>query len=260
MKPIYFFVGAVVLFTSSCNQQPQWSQADLNEEIKLITIEEGPVLGYSNNSGVTILVVDQLPFKDLNKNGSLDPYEDWRLSVEERAQDLASKMSEEHIAGLMLYSGHQNVPAGSAGYFRGTYNGKTFEESGAKASDLTDQQKKFLTEDNLRHVLVVGVESPAVAAEWNNKVQTHVEGLGLGIPSNNSSDPRNGARSDAEYNAGSGGTISQWPEEIGLSATFDPSITEQFGRIASQEYRALGVTTALSPQIDLATEPRWNRF
>lgn len=260
MKPIYLFVGAVVLFTSSCNQQPQWSQADLNDEIKLITIEEGPVLGYSNNSGVTILVVDQLPFKDLNKNGSLDPYEDWRLSVEERAQDLASKMSEEHIAGLMLYSGHQNVPAGSAGYFRGTYNGKTFEESGAKASDLTDQQKKFLTEDNLRHVLVVGVESPAVAAEWNNKVQTHVEGLGLGIPSNNSSDPRNGARSDAEYNAGSGGTISQWPEEIGLSATFDPSITEQFGRIASQEYRALGVTTALSPQIDLATEPRWNRF
>lgn len=260
MKNIYLLAVASILVASSCKQQPQWSQADLNENIKLVTVENGPVLGYSNNSGVSILIVDQLPFKDLNKNGSLDPYEDWRLSVEERAQDLASKMSPEQIAGLMLYSGHQNVPAGSAGYFRGTYNGKSFEESGAKASDLTDQQKKFLTEDNLRHVLVVGVESPAVAADWNNNVQTHVEGLGLGIPANNSSDPRNGARSDAEYNAGSGGTISQWPEEIGLSATFDPAITEQFGRIASQEYRALGIATALSPQIDLATEPRWNRF
>lgn len=260
MKPIYFLGVAAILVASSCNQQPQWSQADLNEDIKLVTAEKGPVLGYSNNSGVTILVVDQLPFKDLNKNGSLDAYEDWRLSVEVRAKDLASKMSVEQIAGLMLYSRHQNVPAPTGGYFGGTYHGKSFEESGARASDLTDQQKKFLTEDNLRHVLVVGVESPAVAAEWNNNVQSHVEGLGLGIPSNNSSDPRNGARSDAEYNAGSGGTISQWPEEIGLSATFDPAITEQFGRIASQEYRALGIATALSPQIDLATEPRWNRF
>ena len=82
----------------------------------------------------------------------------------------------------------------------------------------------------------------------------------MGIPSNNSSDPRNGANKNAEYNAGSGGTISQWPEELGLAATFDPSITKNFGSIASKEYRALGITTALSPQIDLATEPRWNRF
>jgi beta-glucosidase len=82
----------------------------------------------------------------------------------------------------------------------------------------------------------------------------------LGIPDNNSSDPRNGANKEAEYNAGSGGTISQWPEELGLAATFDPNITLKFGSIASKEYRALGITTALSPQIDLATEPRWNRF
>ena len=45
-----------------------------------------------------------------------------------------------------------------------------------------------------------------------------------------------------------------------MAATFDPSITKNFGSIASKEYRALGITTALSPQIDLATEPRWNRF
>ncbi|NDD36551.1 MAG: glycoside hydrolase family 3 protein, partial [Flavobacteriia bacterium] len=67
------------------------------------------------------------------------------------------------------------------------------------------------------------------------------------------------AQSDV-INSGSGGTISQWPEQIGLAATFDTTITYEFGRIASQEYRALGITTALSPQIDLATEPRWNRF
>ena len=50
-----------------------------------------------------------------------------------------------------------------------------------------------------------------------------------------------------------------WPGSLGMAATFDPAIVKQFGEIASQEYRALGISTALSPQIDLATEPRWSR-
>jgi beta-glucosidase len=57
-----------------------------------------------------------------------------------------------------------------------------------------------------------------------------------------------------------GGDISRWPPSIGLAATFDPALVRESGRIASIEYRALGITTALSPQIDLATEPRWYRF
>ena len=51
-----------------------------------------------------------------------------------------------------------------------------------------------------------------------------------------------------------------WPDSTGLAATFDPGLVRQFGEIASIEYRALGIATALSPQIDLATDPRWYRF
>jgi len=51
-----------------------------------------------------------------------------------------------------------------------------------------------------------------------------------------------------------------WPGTLGIAASFDPALMKQFGEIASVEYRALGITTALSPQIDLATEPRWSRF
>jgi len=126
--------------------------------------------------------------------------------------------------------------------------------------DISDQQKKFLKEDNLRHVLVTRVQSPEVSAKWNNNVQAYVEGIGLGIPANNSSDPRNGVVANAEYNIGAGGIISMWPESMGLAATFDPSLVLKFGNIAAQEYRALGIATALSPQVDLATEPRWSRF
>lgn len=45
-----------------------------------------------------------------------------------------------------------------------------------------------------------------------------------------------------------------------MAATFDPQLVYHFGEIASEEYRALGITTALSPQVDIATEPRWFRF
>jgi beta-glucosidase len=248
---------ALLFIGSSCS--PRWTETDKGT-FKQISNEGGQTLGYSPASGIKILTVDRLAFKDLNKNGTLDPYEDWRMSVDERAKDLASKLSVEQIAGLMLYSGHQSIPAGSNGPFGGTYNSKPFKESGASASDLSDQQKKFLTDDNLRHVLITSVESPAVAAQWNNNAQALVEGIGLGIPANNSSDPRHGSDSYAEFNAGAGGKISMWPGTVGIAASFDPALMKQFGEIASKEYRALGIATALSPQIDLGTEPRWNRF
>jgi beta-glucosidase len=245
-------------FALSFNSCKNWSETG-NGSLMIVTNKGGQTLGYDKTSGVKILTVNGLAFKDLNKNGKLDKYEDWRLSAEERAKDLASKMSVEQIAGLMLYSAHQAIPSGSTRFGASTYNGKPFAESGAKSSDLSDQQIKFLTKDNLRHVLVTTVESPEVAALWNNKVQALCEGIGLGIPANNSSDPRHRSTSDVEYNVGSAGQISMWPGSLGMAATFDPAVVKQFGQIASKEYRALGIATALSPQIDLATEPRWAR-
>lgn len=257
MKKIFALLFVAPLVT---NAQTNFPVKEIAEHIKAIKVNEQITLGYSVASGVNIIYKDGLPFKDLNKNGQVDVYEDWRRNVVDRAKDLASKMTVDQIAGLMLYSKHQSVPAGSFGFFAGTYRGKPFQESGMKAFDLSDQQLQFLTKDHLRHVLMTSVDGPAIAAKWNNNLQELAEGLGMGIPVNISSDPRHGANKDAEYNAGSGGTISQWPEELGLAATFEPSITKQFGAIASKEYRALGIATALSPQIDLATEPRWNRF
>ena len=238
--------------------QTKWTEKK-SGDIVFVTNAGGRQLGYATTSGVKILTVDGLAFKDLNKNGKLDKYEDWRLPVDVRAKDLASKMSVDQIAGLMLYSKHQPIPAAPAGPFAGTYGGKKFAESGANPYDLSDQQKEFLAKDNVRHVLITSVQSPEIGAQWNNKAQAFVEGLGLGIPNNNSSDPRHGTVATAEYNAGAGGAISMWPGSLGFAATFDPKIVENFGHIAALEYRALGIATALSPQVDIATEPRWAR-
>lgn len=239
--------------------QKKWSETPKGS-FNIIKNPNGQTLGYSPNSGVKILTIKGLAFKDLNRNGKLDKFEDWRLPYEVRAKDLATQLTIEEIAGLMLYSAHQSVPARSQGYFAGTYNGKPFTKGETDPSDLTDQQRKFLKEDNLRHVLITTVQSPEIAAQWNNKLQAFCESVGKGIPANNSSDPRHGTRAKAEYDAASGGEISMWPSSLGMAATFDPSVILKFGQIAAAEYRALGITTALSPQVDIATEPRWSRF
>lgn len=243
---------------------PVWSQTIEIDNQLFVTVENtnGPTLGYSPSSGITLIEVDGLKFKDLNRNGKLDPYENWHLSVEARLSDLVSQMSIEQIAGLMLYSPHQSIPATplGSGLTEGTYQGKNFSDSKAQSWNLTDQQKVFLRENNLRHILMTSIDNPASAARWNNEMQALVEGLGLGIPCNTSSDPRHAATGTSEFNSGNGGAISLWPDGLGLAATFDPEIVKGFGKIAAREYRAMGITTALSPQIDLGTEPRWFRI
>ena len=107
---IILIVAAVSVFSIQANGQ-KWTETK-SGNVSIVTNKGGQALGYSATSGVKILTVDGFAFKDLNKNGKLDKYEDWRLSWDERAKDLAGQMTIEQIAGLMLYSRHQSIPAG----------------------------------------------------------------------------------------------------------------------------------------------------
>ncbi len=202
----------------------------------------GEKLGYSKDSGVKLIEeTDEkytYAFKDMNKNGSLDKWEDWRLDDDTRAKDLTSQLSIAEIAGLMLFSAHEtNIEEG-----------------------LTDTQKKYLSEDNLRAVLNAGSNNVTAAVKWNNEMQAYVESLPSPIPVNFSSDPRSTAGTGDQYSDSiSGKDVSLWPSNLGLAATFDSDIMYEFSKTVSEEYRAMGIATALGPQIDLATEPRWLR-
>ena len=134
--------GMTALIFSGCTGVKKW-QEEPKGIYTLVKQDGGATLGYSPQSGVKLIEEDGYVFKDLNHNGKLDKYEDWRLSFDERARDLAAQLSDEEIAGLMLYSAHQQIPALQEGYGASTYNGKPFSESGAKPSDLSDSQKKF---------------------------------------------------------------------------------------------------------------------
>ncbi|WP_228375108.1 glycoside hydrolase family 3 protein [Demequina iriomotensis] len=211
--------------------------------VKVDNPGDGPDLTYGVDSGVTLIDEEidgaTYAFKDMNGNGTLDTWEDWRVDSTDRAADLASQMTIEQIAGLMLFSSHERSPA----------------------DGLTDAQKEYLEGSNLRAVLNAAGSDAATTVPWVNEMQAFVETLaadsGIFVPVNFASDPRSTAGSGG-YNA-DGADISRWPSNLGLAATFNASFTQQFGEMASAEYRALGISTALSPQVDLATEPRWSR-
>ena len=205
----------------------------------LVENKGGAELGLQANSGVKLLTVDGKAFKDMNRNGKLDRYEDWRLTPQQRAEDLAKQLSTEDIAGLMLYSMHQRN----------------------LQPQLTEEQKKMLSADHVRTVLNAdAAASNEITAKWNNALQAYAESLPFAIPANTSSDPRSDARGNGVYLKDVTGGVSRWPSNLGIAATFDPSIARAFGEVSSKEYRLLGIGTGLSPQIDLATDPRWTRY
>lgn len=222
-----------------------------------LTQKGGPTLTYVD---VPLLREGGKSFKDHNRNGVLDPYEDWRLSPEERAADLAAKLPPEYLSGLMTIGHTVNVPGISSMSVSGiTYNGKPYQESGAEPSDICDRLRDALVHFDTRQILLAHSDGPETIARWNNKVQALCESLPWGIPSLNCTDPRNEIKATDEFNAGSGGICSQWPTPLGLAATFDTTVVVDFARTVQREYRALGFGTALSPQADLATDPRWRR-
>ncbi len=182
-------------------------------------------------------------YRDLNHNGQLDRYEDIRLSAEARAADLVKRMSLEEKAGAMM---HDTLPG------LGTQVGASaqgYDFAAIERSIATRHINSFITRLQI---------PPAQFAEQNNKLQQIAERTRLGIPVTVSTDPR--SHFQAVVGASSnGGGFSQWPETLGFAAIGDVNLVRQFADIARQEYRAVGIHMALSPQADLATEPRWPR-
>jgi beta-glucosidase len=233
-----------------------------------------------------LLKIDGLTFKDLNRNGKLDPYEDWRLPVERRVADLLSRMTLEEKAGLMFHASIQGAtgpdgevletmgtfgggrpdppqPTGIARAIRGRSNPYNVEPvDAAPARDL------ILKRGVRWAVIRPGNESPEVTAKFVNNLQQIAEGSRLGIPMVPSDNPRSGIRravmgvemaGEAARPAGASG-VSQWPGQLGLAAIGDAAAVREYASIAAQEMRAMGLRVILCPQADVATEPRWGRI
>jgi beta-glucosidase len=195
------------------------------------------------------LNVDGFAFRDLNKNGTLDVYEDFRQPIDSRIEDILKQMTVEEKAGMMFH----------------TFTGVHPEGKLTEAPVLTDfftwgpSNSTMVVKKKMNHFNIFDVPNAKATAAWYNHLQKLAERTRLGIPVTISSDPRNHVMNDVAV-AMFGGDYSMWPEPLGLAATQDSILVYQFGDIARQEYLATGIRVALHPMADLATEPRWPRI
>ena len=228
---------------------------------------------------VNILTERKYQFKDLNKNGVLDDYEDWRKPMDERIADLVSQMTLEEKVGLMF---HPNIAVNESGEVKYDLTpeekeairkaeeegyagpiGPGGQNAGAMAMGQmrrTATAKSYIEEKNFRCILNNGVAAPEKFAAWSNGMQEIAEASRLGIPIVFSSDPRHSAKlgghvSGTQYFS----HITNGEGQVGITAGGDPEMMRRFGEIMAEEYRAVGLHMFLGPQIDVMTEPRWGR-
>ena len=244
-KKIFLMVllaGVVSLFFATCKtenypQKPEppgsgkvrWAESQTPDGWTMVTNENGVTLGYSGTSGLSIIQVDGYAFKDLNRNHLLDQFEDWRLDFETRAKAMVDEIPVGQMMGMKMnpFGGWRVNPDSLDAIIKNSLN-LGYRQLRAPRGGTADTRTKV---------------------NWNNMVQEYIEGLDnmVCIPAVWIDDPRSG-------------DVSNWPSNLGLAATFDPEIGAQYGRMMSEEWRAMGISMQVATQMDLATEPRWKRI
>ena len=187
-------------------------------------------------------------YRDLNKNGKMDVYEDSSQPIPKRVDDLLHQMTLEEKAGMLFINGA-----------RVNDDGSIEDKPGKGPFAFAPNALKLVNEKKMNHFNLWAIPSPAALAKWYNKMQHYVQdSTRLGIPITIASDPRNHFTNNAFAMSANG--FSQWCEPLGLGAVGDTNLTREFANTSRKEYLAVGIREALHPQIDLATEPRWPRI
>lgn len=196
-----------------------------------------------SSRGIPVIEVDGLRFRDLNRNDTLDAYEDWRRPAAERAEDLLAMMTLEEKAGQLVIPGlNPNAPFGQT----------------ATGHDL-DALRDFVAEKHISHVNIrLGADARTLALS-NNAAQEVAESGRLGIPLTISTDSRHGFTELVGASFASG-AFSSWPNSLGFAALQDADVVRAQAALVARDLRASGFAMLLGPQIDLASEPRWPRI
>jgi beta-glucosidase len=111
---------------------------------------------------VKTLTIDGFTFRDLNKNGKLDPYEDKRQPGEVRINDLLSQMNLEEKAGTMFITMINMKKDGSV-------SEKPF--LGDFFSFFVPGTSQMLFGKKLNHFNILSAAGKKQTAEWYNHIQ-----------------------------------------------------------------------------------------
>lgn len=207
--------------------------------------EETPVQPELKARVKEIIEADGYRFKDLNDNGVLDAYEDWRLSPQERAENLLSLMTAEQKAAQMV---HLTLVTQKDSWFNKNNVGFALVYEYIFEPEEDDEAEEDGEESDETQT---PISSARNAAMRTNEIQELSESSELGIPVIFSMDTEAGAAfvKDATY----------LPDEINQGAAGDVELVTRLNEVLKEELKAVGVRMALSPDADLITDPRWGR-
>ena len=224
--------------------------------------ENGPTIGVTTCG---VIVKDGLYFKDMDNDGVLSPYEDWRRSPEERAKDMVAHLSLKQQAGLVLNT-LWNTPLSLTREGAKDDAGNIVPAKVFKRYDPTAPVPKGIlpgldmrVDDGqvLEQKLTAGVyrgemrAEAGVAALYHNLGTQYVEYEacqgGVAIPYSLHTNP---------INIG-------YPDFLGFGAAcmgdgnFD--IVYDMAQTDRKMMAACGLNIMYGPQVDIATDPRWPR-
>jgi beta-glucosidase len=209
-----------------------------------------------------VLTVDGRQFRDANGSGTVDRYEDWRLPVESRVDDLVSRMTLEEKAGLMLID---TMGPGCGGAL--TAAGRRLIETQKMVRFILRNVVKATADPcdgsvtPARNGFVV---TPRQMADFTNAVQELAESQRLGIPVLFKDNARNHYETDPRFGISAGaGAFTEFPKEAGIAAAAlgagNMSPVRTLAEVMGREWRAVGLRGMYGYMADLATEPRWYR-
>lgn len=220
----------------------------------------------------SLIDVEGLQFKDLNGNGQLDPYEDWRLSPAERAADLVQRMTLDEKVGLMLINTRQTgyaVPEGGPTSADGVLDERVIEAgTNIFAARKIWSSTHTVQNMHLRHFILRDNFSPSKLAAWVNAMNELCEDTRLGIPCLIASNSRN-ENGEAVFGMNDAfGIFSTFPGTLGLAAAAlgdirnggDASLLSDFAAAARGEWLATGIRKGYMYMADVVTDPRWQRI
>ena len=212
-----------------------------------------------------ILEVDGLRFRDLDGDGVLSPFEDWRLSPAERAADLVARMSPEEKAGLMVITSRpmgisQHDPALTShdGALDEQYHPVKLDPHNT-AGDPFEGTTEQITQLHVRHMIMRETPTGSRIATWVNAMQEVAETTRWSIPvivAANSKNEHGGFRmgsTDEDQD------FAQWPGTLGLAASGDVELVRSFAEHSRAEWRAAGLRKGYMYMADTVTDPRWFR-
>ena len=212
-----------------------------------------------------VLTVDGLRFRDLNDNGILDPYEDWRLSPAERAADLVGRMSPEEKIGLLVINS-RSMGISQPDKTLTSHDGALDEQhhrikndphntAGLPYEGTTEQ----ITELHMRHFIMREIPPGSVIATWVNAMNEVAEGTRLGIPVIVAANSKNELGGFKMPGTTDEHDFTQWPGTLGLAATGDVDLIADFAEKSRQEWVASGLRKGYMYMADTVTDPRWFR-